>query len=185
MTLQDKEPATFSLEEIRSRILSSGKTFIQLNEEDNTDEYVQFNFLGRYEGREVVFDAIMYTLRLHHESELLEIAEHKAAQHFPDYKKITYQEDENGNMKALDDLEEEIGLFMAEVIMELEEEGEIKVKEHVDIDVHLDSGIGLDVGLHVDKITPKLIDKFINEFNEGTLKLDNTFYTFQTEDQEA
>jgi hypothetical protein len=185
MELKDKIAPAYSLEEIKSRILSSGKSYIHLNEEDNTDEYIQFNFLGKYEGKEVVFDAIMYTLRFHHESELFEIAEHKAAQHFPEYKKITYEEDENGNMKTLDDFEEEIGLYMAEVIMELEEEGEIKVKEHVDIDTHLDSGIGLDIGLNVEKITPQLIEKFIKDFTEGTLQLDNTLYSFQTEDQEA
>jgi hypothetical protein len=185
MELKEKEEPVYSQEEIKSKIISSGRSFIQLNEDDNTDEYVQFNFLGKYNGEEVVYDAIMYTLRFHYESELFEIAEHEAAKHFPQYKKINYQEDENGNMKALDDLEEEIGLFMAEVIMELEEEGQIKVKEHVDIDNHLDSGIGLDIGLHVEKITPKLIEKFIKEFNEDTLQLDNTLYSFQTEDQEA
>jgi hypothetical protein len=185
MELKEKEEPVYSQEEIKSKIISSGKSFIQLNEEDNTDEYVQFNFLGKYNGEEVVYDAIMYTLRFHYESELFEIAEHEAAKHFPQYKKINYEEDENGNMKALDDLEEEIGLFMAEVIMELEEEGQIKVKEHVDIDNHLDSGIGLDVGLNVEKITPTLINKFIKEFNEGTLQLDTTLYSFQTEDQEA
>jgi hypothetical protein len=168
--------------DLMAQIKSSGKVFLPVNEdtEEHSEEYAHFHFIGNYEGKEVVYDAVMYTLRLQHESELFEIAEHRAAKHFPQYKKITYEEDENGNLKALDDLEEEIGLFMAEVIMELEEEEAIKVKEHVDIDDHLDSGIGLDIGLNVESITPKVIEKFIKEFNQDTLQLDETLYTFQT-----
>src|SRR5690606_2611102 len=124
----------------------------------------------------VIYDAVMYTLRMQHESELFEIAEHRAAQHFPDYKKITYEEDENGNLEALDDVEEKIGLFMAEVIMELEEDGQIKVKEHVDMDRHVDFGIALDIGLHVDTISPAVIEKFIKDFNADILELDPTLY---------
>jgi hypothetical protein len=133
----------------------------------------------------VIYDAVIYTLRLQHESELYEIAEHRAAKHFPEYKKITYEEDENGNLETLDPLEEEIGLFMAEVIMELEEDETVKVKEHVDMDENAEFGISLDVGLHVEQITDKIIEKFIRDFNEDTLKLDPTLYSYQTEDQEA
>lgn len=160
------------------------KRYLEKNIEDNSDEYVNFSFIGMYEGREVIYDAAMYTLRLHHSSEVYEIAEHKAAQRFPKFKKIKYQEDENGDLKTLDSLEEEIGLYMAEVMMELEEEEAVKVSEHVEIDPHIDYGIGLDIGLNVEKITPKIIEKFIKDFNEETLKLDNTLYSFQTEDDD-
>jgi hypothetical protein len=154
-----------------------------LNDEDEqTDEYVHFSFIGLFEGKEVIYDTVMYTLRLQHESELFEIAEHRAAKHFPEYKKINYEEDENGNLENLDPLEEEIGLFMAEVIMELEEEETVKVKEHVDMDPHTDFGVALDVGLHREKITANEIEKFIKDFNEDTITLDETLYSFQTQD---
>ena len=113
--------------------------------------------------------------------ELFEIAEQKAANHFPHYKKIQYEEDEDGNLLALDDLEEEIGLYMAEVMMELEEEGEVKVKEHVDLDLQHDCGIGLDVGLHIDKVTSNIIESFIRDFNADKLVLDPGYYSFQTQ----
>jgi len=176
-----------SVEDIKARIQSSGKVFLLVDEEteENSEEYAHFNFIGNYEGKEVVFDAVMYTLRLQHESEMFEIAEHRAAKHFPQYKKINYQEDENGNMAALDDLEEEIGLFMAEVIMELEEEGHIKVKEHVDVDPYGDFEVGLDIGLNLESLSDKVIEKFIKEFNENSLRLDDTLYTYQTHDQVA
>jgi len=171
--------------EYRKRMEAYGRPFLMDEDDENTEEYFHFYFIGEHEGKEVIFDAVMYTLRLQHESELFEIAEHRAAKHFPNYKKITYEEDENGNLEALDDEEEEIGLFMAEVIMELEEEEAVKVKEHVDLDTRVDFGISLDIGLHVEKITPSVVEKFIKDFNDDALVLDTTLYSFQTKGEEA
>jgi hypothetical protein len=170
------------IEEYRKKIQSSNQSFILDENDENSEEYVHFYFVGLYEGKEVVYDAVMYTLRLQHESEMFEIAEHRAAKHFPEYKKISYEEDENGNLAALDPLEEEIGLYIAEVIMELEEEEAVKVKEHVDMDPNTDFGVALDIGIHVEKITSNEIAKFISDFNEDSLSLDETLYSFQTQD---
>jgi hypothetical protein len=169
----------------RKRIQATGRNFVPDEEDEQSEEYAHFYFIGLYEGREVVYDAVIYTLRLHHESELFEMAEHRAAQHFPEYKKIAYDEDDDGNLETLDAQEEEIGLFMAEVIMELEEEEAIKVSEHVDQDIHVEFGISLDVGLHVEQVTPEVISKFVRDFNDDNLKLDGNLYSFQTQDQEA
>src|SRR6187431_71744 len=173
------------LNDYRAQIDASGRNFVYDDEDENSDEYAHFYFVGKYEGKDVVYDAVIYTLRLQHESEMFEIAEHRAAKHFPEYKKITYEEDENGNLETLDPLEEEIGLFMAEVIMELEEEEAVKVKEHVDEDSNADFGVALDIGLHVEVVSPKIIEKFVRDFNEDTLKLDDTLFSFQTTEDEA
>ncbi len=173
------------IKEYALKMKAQGLEYLLDDEDECTDEYAHFYFIGKFEGKDVIYDTAIYTLRLHHESELYEIAEHRAAQHFPEYKKITYEEDENGNLQTLDPLEEEIGLYMAEVIMSLEEEESVKVKEHVDLDVNSEFGISLDVGLHVEKITPKVIEKFIKDYNEDNLRLDDTLYSFQTQDQEV
>lgn len=173
------------LREYALKMKAQGLDYLLDESDEQSDEYSHFFFIGKFEGKDVIYDTAIYTLRLHHESELYEIAEHRAAKHFPEYRRITYEEDENGNLQALDPLQEEIGLYMAEVIMELEEEESVKVKEHVDLDVNTDFGISLDVGLHVEKITPKIIEKFIRDFNEDTIRLDDTLYSFQTQDQEA
>ncbi len=167
-------------QDLIKKIKSSGQTFIFDDDDQLTDDYAHFYFLGPHEGQEVLFDTVLYTLRMQHESELFEIAEQQAVQHFPHYRKIQYEEDENGNLKTLEDQEEEIGLYMAEVMMELEEEGEVKVKEHVDLDLHHDCGIGLDVGLHIEKVTPKIVESFIRDFNADKLILDPGLYSFQT-----
>ncbi len=172
------------IEEYRNRINASGHNFVLDETDEHSDEYVHFYFIGKSDGREVIYDCVMYTLRLQHESEMYEIAEHRAAQHFPEYKKITYEEDENGNLEALDPLEEEIGLFMAEVIMELEEEEAVKVQEHVDIDRNAEFGVSLDIGVHLETIETKDVERFVRNFNEDTLNLDETLYSFQIQDEE-
>ncbi len=174
-----------TIKDYASRIRSQGGSFLRAEAEEETDEYAHFYFIGKYEGRDVIYDAVVYTLRLQHQSELYEVAEHRAAQHFPEYKKIAYHEDENGNLQPLDQLEEEIGLFMAEVILELEEEDQVKVKEHVEIDPNIDFGIGIDAGLNVDRITNRVIESFIRDFNEDAISLDPTLYSFQTADETA
>ena len=173
------------LADYKKQISATGHSFVVEVTDENNEEYVHFYFIGKHEGKEVIYDAVMYTLRLHHESELFEIAEHEAAKHFPQYKKIAYNEDEDGNLKPLDDLEEEIGLYMAEIIMGLQDEGEVRVQEHVDVDDHLDFGIGLNIGLNVEMIVLKVIEKFIHDFNEGALALDDTLYSFETQQEAA
>lgn len=169
--------------EFQKELEALGKPYKIVESEDNSEDYVNFQFIGKYEGRDVIYDAVIYTLRMQHQSEVYEIAEHRAAKRFPNYKKINYQEDENGDLRKLDDLEEEIGLFIAEVIDELEEEEAVKVQEHIELDPNLDFGVGLDAGLHVDVVDDEVITKFIKAYNDDTIKLDDTHYSFQSDDE--
>jgi len=172
------------IKEYQLKMNALRQNYIVEQSEDNTDEFVNFYFLGKHEGKDVLYNAILYTLRLHHNSELFEIAEHKAAKKFPEFSAIKYEEDENGDLKKLNDMEEEIGLYMTEVIFDLEEEEAVKVQEHIEIDMHLDFGIGIDVCLNVEQIDKNVIESFIKDFNEDNLKLDDTLYSFQSEDYE-
>ena len=177
MTNKGYDPKEISA--LQAELEQSGSSFKIVDSEDNGPEYVNFNFVGNYEGRDVIFDAVIYTLRLQHNSEIFEIAEKKASERFPEFSKFNYTEDENGDLAELDDLEEEIGLFMAEVMMELEEEAAVKVQEHIEIDTTVDYGIGLDVGLNVDEVNAEVISKFIEGFNADTIELDPGLYSFQ------
>lgn len=173
-----------AIEALKTELSASGKTYKVVPSDDNSEEFVNFYFVGMFEGKEVIYDAALYTLRLHHSSEVYELAEHKAAQKFPNFKGIQYEEDENGNLKPLSAADEEIGLFITEIILELEEEEEVKVQEFIDIDTNHDYGVGLDAALNVDFINDQVIEKFVKEFNEDTIVLDDTLYAFQTEDEE-
>jgi hypothetical protein len=87
-------------------------------------------------------------------------------------------------MKPLTPEEEEIGWFITELIMEIEEEESVKVQEFIDIDTNHDYGIGLDASLNVEEIDEDVITKFVREFNDDTLELDDTLYSFMTEDED-
>lgn len=167
------------LKEYRSKMGSKG--FMINNSEDNGDEYVNFMFIGKYKEKEVVFDAVIYTLRLNHHSELYELAEEKTTEKYPEFNAMSYSMDENGDLNNLTEKEEEIGLYMTELILELEDEGEVKVKEHVEVDTSLDFGVGLDVGLNVEVVSDDVISDFIEKFNSNSLQLDPTLYAFETE----
>ncbi|MEX2513025.1 MAG: hypothetical protein WD398_08975 [Cyclobacteriaceae bacterium] len=184
MENQNEGFLTETITALRKELKASGNNYKLVPSEDNSDEFVNFYFIGKYEGREVIYDAVLYTLRLHYNSELYELAEHEVAKKFPEYKGINYEEDENGNLKPLKSEEEEIGWYITELIMDLEEEGTVKVQEFVDIDTHHDYGIGLDAALNCEQIDGKVITAFINDFNNDTLELDDTFYTFESEDEE-
>lgn len=173
------------IEELRKKMVASGKNYVVVESEDNSDEYVNVFFIGMYEGREVIYDAAIYTLRMHFESEVYELAEHRAAQKFPQFKKIRYEEDENGDLRSLDDLEEEIGLFMTEMMWEIEEEEEVKVQEHLEIDSNLDFGVGINYGVNVPAISDEVITKFVEHYNDDTLNMDETFYSFTLEEEEG
>jgi len=169
---------------LKRELEESGKSVKIVPSEDNSEEFVNFYFIGKYEGKDVIYDAALYTLRLHYQSELYELAEHEAAKKFPDFHGISYEEDENGNLKPLKTDEEEVGWFITELIMEMEEEGTVKVQEFVDLDTHHDFGIGLDAALNIESIDEETLQKFVNSFNNDTLRLDDTFYTFQSEEEE-
>ena len=172
------------VEKLKREIAGGKNSFVSVLSDDNNEEYQHFRFVGMYEGKEIIYDGVIYTLRLHHASEVYELAEHKAAQKFPNFKPIKFQEDENGDLRTLDDVEEEIGLYIAEMIDDLEDDEAVKVQEHVDMDNGGEYGIGLDIGLNVDEVDDKVINKFIKDFNEDNLKLDDTYYAFQSNEEE-
>jgi hypothetical protein len=168
---------------LQSQLSITNQTYLPVDVEDNSDEYFHFQFIGKHEGVAVIYDAVLTTLRLEHESELYEIAEEHAIERFPHFDKAGF-EAAPGKELAENALEQEVGLYLAEVILELQEEEMVKVREHLELDEEADFGVGLDVGLNVEQITPAIIEKLIKDFNEGTLRLDDTLYCFQTDQEE-
>lgn len=173
-----------SLNAVKKAMASLGSSYIINESDDNSDDYVQVLFVSKYEGREVLFDAAIYTLYLHHESELYDAAEKQAMKKFPRYRELVERgvEIRGGMLPA--DVEEQIGIFITETMLDLEEDEAVKVKEYIEVDEELEHRIGLDVCLNVDKITPEVVEKFIADFTAGQLKLDPTLYSFQSDDDE-
>lgn len=172
------------IEKVKQECRQQNQSFIINEEEPQGEEFAHFLFTSTHEGQEVIFDAVLYTLRLHHSSVLYEMAEDKTAEHFPNYKRWDFEEDENGELTLPEDLDEEAENFKAEIMAELEETDAVRVKEYVNIDTDFDYGIALEACLHVEEVTNDVIEKFVTDFKSNKLVLDTTLYSFKHEEEE-
>jgi hypothetical protein len=168
---------------LKEECAAESSSFVYFEDEEDmdhpTDEYAHFQFVGEHEGQEVIYDAVIYTLRLHHSSTIYEAAEQKALKMFPDYVPFDQR---TGKHKPNVELDEQVEQIIQEFIEEMEETEEVKVAENLDIDYEFEYGIGLDVCLNVDEIDDEVVEKFIEDFKAGSLKLDPTLYSFSAEE---
>lgn len=162
--------------QLKKECKEEGQNYVLvLDEQELSDsgEYFQFQFIGKSEdGREVIYDAAIFTLELHYNSMILDEAEKRVGAIHKDFIPIEQRtEDYVINHKA-DELIEEF-------IMEMEDDEEMKVSEFINIDKDFEFGIGLEVAINVEEIFPEVIEDFIKEFNEGTFELDKNRYSFK------
>ncbi|MCC5929522.1 MAG: hypothetical protein JJU28_09775 [Cyclobacteriaceae bacterium] len=173
---------------MKEKILATGNNYL-INTEDQEEadlpleEFARFYFIGIWEGKEVIYDAALYTLRLHHQSEVYEMAQQKAFKKFPEYKRLA-EAAGNEEPDLPEDLEEDVNWYITEMMSEIEEEESIKVAEHVEIDTNIDFGISINACLNLPGIEHENIETFIKAFNSDTLKLDETYYSFQEDEDE-
>jgi hypothetical protein len=173
------------IEQLKQECENEGSNFVYFEDEEDfghsADEYAHFQFVGEYNGQEVIYDAVIYTLRLHHSSLVYEAAEKKAMKHFPLYVPM---ENRDETYQANEALDEEVELMITELIEEIEENEEIKVAENVEIDEDFEYGVGLDVCLNVDLIDDEVVENFIEDFLGNKLNLDKTLYSFSAEEDD-
>ncbi len=171
--------------QLKAECEQEGSDFVYFEDEEDmghpTDEYAHFQFVGTHEGAEVIYDAVIYTLRLHHSSMVFEAAEKKAIKTYPLYVPFDNRDE---NYKRNEQLDEEVELLITELIEEIEENEEVKVTESIEIDYDFEYGIGLDVCLNVEEIDDDVVENFISDFKAGTLKLDDTLYSFHSTEEE-
>jgi hypothetical protein len=151
------------------------------DEEEENNEHAHIQFVGFYKDKEVVYDALIYTLRLHHSTLVYDAALERLKLQMPDY----ISPDERSETDVVDfDKDEEAEILLTEFIEEIEENEEITVREHVEVDDKFDYGIGLEVGLNKTEINEKVINDFIIRYNSGRLQLDTNLYSFSTEEDD-
>jgi hypothetical protein len=167
--------------ELKQEMLEAGMNFLYIDDEDEDDlfetgEFAHFTFVGKYNEKEVIYDACMYSLRMYHSGLLLEEAEERVKKSNPNF---VEHDKRNGTYQGSEDLD----LMVLETIEELEEEETIKVSETLEIDANTEYGVGLDVILNVEEIDDEVISKFVSEYNAGTFSLDKTLYSFKNEEE--
>jgi len=151
------------------------------DEEEENNEHAHVQFVGYYKEKEVVYDALIYTLRLHHSTLVYDAALERLKKEMPHY---VSQDERTGDEKITEEEDEEAELLLTEFIEEIEENEEITVREHVEIDDQFEYGVGLEVGLNKTEINEKTINDFIIRFNSGRIQLDPTLYSFTGSEDE-
>lgn len=171
--------------QLKAECKEENQSFVYVEDEfemdDANDEHAHVQFVGVHNGAEVIYDALIYTLRLHHMALVYDQALEKVQKHIPGY----LPPDERPLEAEMDpETEEEAELLLSEFIEEMEENEEVKVKEHIEVDTEFDFGIGLEVGLNREQIGDREISEFIARFNNGTLELDQQVYSFHTDEED-
>ncbi|MGL4334625.1 MAG: hypothetical protein ACRCSC_06135 [Lactococcus garvieae] len=178
--------AGYTQEEIdllKQECLEEGLSFVLIEDEDDdldeeeNVEMAHFQFVGKHEGKEVIYDALLSTLSLHHSSMVYEEAEKQVLKIHKDFvapqeRTDSYKENEDAD------------LLLEELMQELEDDETVKIAEFVEKVMDFDYGIGLEVALNVEEITAEVIEDFIEKFNSDTLKLDPTLYSFKHESED-
>ena len=151
------------------------------DDEEENNEHAHVQFVGYYKDKEVVYDALIYTLRLHHSTLVYDAALERVKKEFPKYISPDERPD---NYKDDPEMDEEAEMLLTEFIEEIEENEEISVREHIETDDQFEYGIGLEVGLNKTEINEKVINDFIIRFNAGRIVLDPTMYSFTGSEDE-
>jgi hypothetical protein len=151
------------------------------DDDEENNEHAHVQFVGYYKEKEVVYDALIYTLRLHHSTLVYDAALERLQKEMPHY---VSQDERTGNEKITKEEDEEAELLLTEFIEEIEENEEITVREHIEIDDQFEYGVGLEVGLNKTEINEKTINDFIIRFNSGRIQLDPTLYSFTGSEDE-
>ena len=173
------------IRQLKAEFQAGGKPFRYVDEEELSSDMAEFFFIGLYKGKEVVFDCLLGTLRLAYESSLLEMAEQRTKEKFPDYRGFDFEVDELGNAIGEDYEEsEEVEAYKAFAMYEIEEAGDANVAESVTYDEDFEYGIGMEAYLNLPEISEEVILNFIRDHNSGSLRLDPVRYSFESEDDE-
>jgi hypothetical protein len=161
--------------QLRKECEEEGQNFVLVLDEielSDSGEYYQFQFIGKHEGQDVIYDAAIFTLELHYNGVLLEEAEKRVAAIHSNFVPIEEREEGYVPNPQADELIEEF-------IMEMEEDEDMKVSEFINIDTDFEYGIGLEVAVNAELITLEDINRFVEDFNAGTFKLDNNRFSFK------
>ena len=176
--------STAAIEKLRTEMAQTGRIFQYIDEDELSSEMAEFMFIGQHQGKPVIYDCMLGTLRMAYESNLDEMAEAKALQKYPDYKGFEFDIDEDGNAVASEEYNEEVEQYKAYCMYELEDSGEANIAEYVVVDENFEFGVGLEAYLNVPEITEDVIEMFITNFNANTLRLDPVRYAFESDDEE-
>lgn len=162
-----------SLKEVKEFLKKNGTSFKVLDDSAREDGALQFAFVGEFEGKEVVFDVFMMTLEFDFFTGVLEEAINQTIELHPEFKEADFDAIEGKHIDIMDD-----------IAAELAKDEDFQVCEYLDIEEGDDNVVELDVSLNITEVSDEAIKKFINDFTTGELELDETYFSFELDDEE-
>ncbi len=163
------------IEELKRVFIENGKLFIPSPDAEIDEEHqtASFLFLGKHEGKEMLFDTFMMTLIQDYRMNIMEQAEEKLLNLYPELEGVDYEELTEEQKDEYDNLFESI--YRSDLI-KVQENLSIQPSEkgeHMEIDVIID----------VRKINDKVIDNFIRTFNAKAFEVNENLRSFDLDDE--
>ncbi|OHX67774.1 hypothetical protein [Flammeovirga pacifica] len=157
------------LNNVKSACQAAGKSFIYSSPEENDDSQVQFQFISTKGGEEKLMDAFLYTLEMEYVMKLHEEAVQHVINENPKFADADFDTMDGPHMDAVD-----------EAIVTLSKDDTYDVGEFVEERPEDEEGNGtpIDICLHVAEVTDEVVEKFVKEYNDGSLKIDETVRSF-------
>ncbi len=166
----------FSKEEINkidAAAQGENQSFIYQENVERSDEFASIFFTAKYKGKDVVFDAFVYTLEMEFVSNIYDAAKDAVLEEHPEHEGKDFDEDEGAHVD-----------LMEEYSVELAKDEDFQVCEFIDYDEDVDYGVSMDVCLNIPEVTTAQIEKFVSAFKAGTYEPDKTFYAFDWNDED-
>ena len=167
------------IEKLRQECAKIGKPFIYNQNEEQDDEekqFASFFFIGKDNGREVIFDTYMSTLSYEYHMNVLDEAEGVFFEKHPELQETDFFELDEKHQAEYDKIVD--GIY-AEDKIRVQEDALIYEEEEED-----STTLGMEVFLHKKEITEEVIIKFIKDFNADTFEPSEDLYSFAQEGNE-
>jgi hypothetical protein len=161
------------IQSIKDACAKKKQSFILGEDSEYGEESANFLFVGMHNGKEVVFDAFIYTLETEFFANIFEDAKEAVIEQNPQYANEDFTLEEGKHIELMEDMADE-----------LMDDEDYKVCEFVDIDEDVEYGVAIDFCLNVPEISKDLIERIVKDFKANTLELDETFYSFVVDEDD-
>jgi len=158
------------IERVKKMSAKNGQPFEVIDLASETKDWCNFRFVGKYQGKEIVFDAFFYTLEMEFFTNVFEDAQKEVVKLYPQYTGADFDLEDGKHIELMDEYAES---FV--------QDSDYEVQEFIQFDEDNDYSVSIDICLNLPEINEQEIARFVEKFNADQLKLDKTYYSFDFE----
>ncbi len=155
---------------VKAECKAAGKSFLLTDLSAEEKDWANFLFVGEYKGAEVVYDAFIYTLEMEFFSRVYEDAIKEVIKLNPQYAESDFELEEGRHVELMEDFAQDLC-----------KDEDYQVSEFIETDEDSEYGIAMDICLNQPEINEEVIEKFVKDFTNHSLKMDKSWYSFEFE----